>query len=168
MPVSIPDTIVAAHGGEAALRAAVAAFTAAKVAHTKTVNVPAPTADPLVEQIYYHGGTFTVVVTPGDSNTGTSSSRITPRQGKLQMLKMGLIDPADVIAGRLPTIISQMVDQLEPAQGAALIITWTDAVYWYRSDPLFTGGLLEAAASVLGVPATPELVDQFFLEASQL
>ena len=46
------------NGTRAALVAAVAAFAAAKVAHAQTVNVPAPTAPPIVEWLHQTGAAF--------------------------------------------------------------------------------------------------------------
>ena len=45
------------------LDAALADYTAAKEAHKTTVGVAAPTADPVVEAIYYAGG-YTIVAPP--------------------------------------------------------------------------------------------------------
>ena len=72
------------------------------------------------------------------------------------------------MSGEVPGFLKATIDQMPAEQGAELFLTWQNASVWYRSDPLFGGGLLAAASAVLGVPATEEAVDDFFRNASVL
>lgn len=58
MPISIPKSQAIALGFD--LAAAVAAYEAARQAHAHTIDEPAPTAHPLVEQIVREGGGYII------------------------------------------------------------------------------------------------------------
>lgn len=91
---------------------------------------------------------------------------ITARQGKAQLLRMGLLTPAEAIAGELPAFLAAAIAAMDPVAGAEVALAWRESTIWERADPLFGGGLLAAAAAALGLPATPETVDQFFIAAA--
>ena len=95
-------------------------------------------------------------------------SSITARQGKRQLLLMGLMTPEEAIAGELPAFLAATIAGMDPVAGAEIALSWRESTTWERSDPLFAGGLLAAAAAALGLPATEETVDQFFVDAAGL
>jgi hypothetical protein len=91
---------------------------------------------------------------------------ISSRQGKIQLLRMGLMTAEEASAGTPPAFLSSIAEGMDPAEAAELLITWRDAVVWERDNPLFGGSLLAAASAALGQEATPETVDQFFRDAA--
>lgn len=95
-------------------------------------------------------------------------SSITARQGKIMLLRMGLMTADEAISGAVPAFLSATMQNMKPEEAAELFLTWRDAAIWYRSDPLFGGSLLAAAAIALNQPATDEAVDQFFIAASAI
>ena len=74
---------------------------------------------------------------------------ITRLQGRMQLLKMGLMTAAEAKADAVPSFISDIVDQMPDDEGAELILRWRESEVWHRNDPLFAGSLLTAAAAVL-------------------
>lgn len=104
MPMRIERELVdTAWGGGALLDAAIADFTAALAAHSATEGVPAPRADPLVEQIVRSGGAYEVVdvveATPVEGRRRVAKSRIIERlhaAGKLVAASAAL--DADIYA----------------------------------------------------------------------
>lgn len=97
---------------------------------------------------------------------------ITPTQGKRQLFALGLMTSDEVLTGARPAFLQAIIDQMvgggQAAEAATVVLRWENAIEWRRADPLFAGGLMEAAAQALGQPATPELVDQFFRDAGAL
>lgn len=97
-------------GGEVAFAETVAAFAAAIEAHRYTVDVPAPTADPLVELVVrQYGGQYDVEPEPGPNpdpepeeppaNWRVSTYRIVRR-----LEAAGLIDAADAALAGQPVL----------------------------------------------------------------
>lgn len=97
---------------------------------------------------------------------------VTVSQAKRQLLAMGLLTPAEALANDIPaflkSILDQMVGNKQAAQAADVAIRWHNASEWLRDDPLFAGGLLDAAAQALNVPANDATLDQFFTAAAAL
>lgn len=93
---------------------------------------------------------------------------ITARQGKIKLLRMGLMTAEEASAGTLPAFLSAVIGEMPDEEAAELVLTWREAANWYRNDPLFGGSLLEAASTALGQPATTDAVDQFFRDASAI
>jgi hypothetical protein len=93
---------------------------------------------------------------------------ITARQGKINLLRMGLMTAEEASAGTMPTFLSSVTAKMPDEEAAEIVLTWREAAIWYRDDPLFGGSLLEAASSALGQPATADAVDQFFIAASAI
>lgn len=93
---------------------------------------------------------------------------ITARQGKIMLLRMGLMTADEAISGAVPAFLSATMKNMKPEEAAELSLTWRDAAVWYRNDPLFGGSLLQAASASLNMPATDEAVDQFFISASAI
>jgi hypothetical protein len=63
-------------GGEEQLASAVSDFAAARAAHAATLDVPAPQAHPLVEQIVlYEGGAFEIEELPAPPEADAAASR---------------------------------------------------------------------------------------------
>ena len=91
---------------------------------------------------------------------------ITARQGKIMLLRMGLMTADEAVSGAVPAFLSGTMKNMKPEEAAELFLTWRDAAIWYRNDPLFGGSLLAAASASLNMPATNEAVDQFFITAS--
>lgn len=97
-------------GGEAALAEAVAAFAAAIEAHRYTVDVPAPTADPIVERVVrQYDGQYDIEPEPDPdpepepeqppTNWRVSTYRIVRR-----LEEAGLIDAADAALAAQPLL----------------------------------------------------------------
>lgn len=93
-------------------------------------------------------------------------SSITARQGKIMLLRMGLMTADEAMSGAVPAFLSGTMQNMKPEEAAELFLTWRDAAVWYRNDPLFGGSLLAAASASLNMPATDEAVDQFFITAA--
>ena len=93
---------------------------------------------------------------------------ITARQGKIMLRRMGLMTVDEAMSGAVPAFLSAIMQNMKPEEAAELFLTWRDAATWYRTDPLFGGSLLAAAATALNQPATDEAVDQFFIAASAI
>jgi hypothetical protein len=93
---------------------------------------------------------------------------ISSRQGKIQLLRMGLMTAEEASAGTPPAFLTGIAAGMDEAEAAELLITWRDAVVWERDNPLFGGSLLTAASAALGQEATPEAVDQFFIAAAAI
>lgn len=112
------------------------------------------------------------VIDAFDQNAAHVPTWITPMQGKRQLFAMGLMTADEVLTGARPAFLQAVIDQLvnngQDAAAATIVLRWENAVEWRRADPLFSDGLLTAAAQALGQPATPELVDQFFRDAGAL
>jgi len=112
----------------------------------------------------YAGGEFTAP--EPEPETQVTPTSISSRQGKIQLLRMGLMTAEEASAGTPPAFLTGIAGGMDPAEAAELLITWRDAAVWDRDNPLFGGSLLEAAAAALGQQATPEVVDQFFRDAA--
>lgn len=112
------------------------------------------------------------VIDTFDVDADPVPATITPMQGKRQLFAMGLMTANEVLTGARPAFLQAIIDQMVAADqadaAATIVLRWENAVEWLRADPLFAGGLMEAAAQALGQPATPELVDQFFRDAGAL
>lgn len=95
-------------------------------------------------------------------------SSVTARQGKVMLLRMGLMTADEAVNGAVPAFLSGTMKNMKPEEAAELFLTWQDAAVWYRNDPLFGGSLLQAASASLGMPATDDAVDQFFIAAAEI
>jgi hypothetical protein len=93
---------------------------------------------------------------------------ITARQGKIKLLRMGLMTAMEASAGAVPAFLVGVAAKLPDGEAAELMLTWHEATTWRRDHPLFGGSLLDAAAAALGQPATDEAVDQFFRDAASI
>lgn len=135
------------------LARSVAEFAAALNAHQFTVDVPAPTAHPLVEHIVReHKGRFQVLPyppSPPDTVEPTEPQvpqRISARQIRLQLLAIDKLNDVEAYVA---------------AQAPETKIAWEYATEFDRLNPLFV-----QASQALGF--TEEQRDQFFISASQL
>ena len=108
--LTISRTDILRLGGESAFADAVAAFAAALEAHRFTVDVPAPTTDPLIELVVrQHGGQYDIEPEPGPdpepepeeppTNWRVSTYRIVRR-----LEDAGLIDAADTALDAQPLL----------------------------------------------------------------
>ena len=108
--LTISRTDILRLGGESAFADAVAAFAAALEAHRFTVDVPAPTTDPLIELVVrQHGGQYDIEPEPGPdpepepeeppTNWRVSTYRIVRR-----LEDAGLIDAADTALDTQPLL----------------------------------------------------------------
>lgn len=99
-------------GGEAALSAAVADFAAALEAHRYTVDMPAPTADPVVELVVrYYGGQYDIEPEPEpdlppepDPDSPPAVWRVSTYRIVRRLEEVGLIDAADAALDAQPVL----------------------------------------------------------------
>ena len=97
-------------GGEAAFAEVVAAFAAAIEAHRTTVDVPAPTADPVVEFVVrQYGGQYDVEPEPGpdpepEPDTPSTAWRVSTYRIVRRLEEAGLIDAADAALDAQPVL----------------------------------------------------------------
>jgi len=97
-------------GGESAFADAVAAFAAALEAHRFTVDVPAPTAVPLIELVIrQHGGQYDIEPDPGpDPNPDPEQPPINWRVSTYRIVRRleaaGLIEAADAALDATPVL----------------------------------------------------------------
>lgn len=117
----------------------------------------------------YDGTSFTAPVV---DSTPQVPQLLTASQAKRQLLAMGLMTADEALSNDIPAFLKAVLDQMvasnQAADAGALALRWHNATQWLRDDPLFTGGLLDAAAQVLNVPANDATLDQFFIAAAQL
>ena len=140
------------------LSEAVEVFSSAIVAHRSTIGVPAPTAHPLVETIVrQYMGQFSVSSPPEpepdfppepEPETPLVPVSITPRQCRLLLLQVNLLDQVEAIVAQ---------------QSRAVQLAWEYATEFRRDDPL----LLTLAGSS-GLNLSSEQLDQFFIQAAAL
>ena len=99
-------------GGEAAFSAAVADFANALEAHRYTVDVPAPTADPVVEMVVRHyGRQYDIEPEPEpdvppepDPDLLPAAWRVSTYRIVRRLEEVGLIDAADAALGAQPVL----------------------------------------------------------------
>jgi hypothetical protein len=97
-------------GGEGALADAVAAFAAAIEAHRFTVDIPAPTADPLIELVVrQHGGQYDVEPEPDPEPEPQPEQpptywRVSTYRIVRRLEEAGLIEAADAALNAQPTL----------------------------------------------------------------
>ncbi len=99
-------------GGEAAFAAAVADFAAAVEAHRFTVDVPAPTADPVVELVVrQYGGQYDIEPEPEpevplerDPDVPPAAWRVSTYRIVRRLEEVGLIDAADAALAAQPVL----------------------------------------------------------------
>ncbi len=99
-------------GGEAAFSAAVADFANALEAHRYTVDVPAPTADPVVEMVVRHyGGQYDIepeakpdLPPEPDPDTPPVAWRVSTYRIVRRLEEVGLIDAADAALAAQPVL----------------------------------------------------------------
>ena len=99
-------------GGEAAFAAAVADFAAAVEAHRLTVDVPAPTTDPVVELVVrQYGGAYDIEPEPEpevplepDPDVPPTTWRVSTYRIVRRLEEVGLIDAADAALAAQPAL----------------------------------------------------------------
>lgn len=99
-------------GGEAAFSAAVTEFASALAAHRYTVDVPAPTADPVIELVVRHcGGQYDIEPEPEpdlspepDPDSPPAAWRVSTYRIVRRLEEVGLIDAADAALAAQPTL----------------------------------------------------------------
>jgi hypothetical protein len=99
-------------GGPEAFAAAVADFAAALEAHRFTVDVPAPTADPVVELVVrQHGGLYDIepepppeIVPDPDPDPVPTSWRVSTYRIVRRLEEIGLIEAADAALASQPML----------------------------------------------------------------
>ena len=99
-------------GGPEAFADAVAAFAADLEAHRYTVDVPAPTADPVVELVVrQHGGQYDIEPEPvpdvppePDPDSPPTAWRVSTYRIVRRLEEVGLIDAADAALGAQPVL----------------------------------------------------------------
>ncbi|HEV7286780.1 MAG TPA: hypothetical protein VGN75_18160 [Kaistia sp.] len=125
---------IAALGDLSAIAERVAAHVAALEAHRSTVDVPAPTEDPVIEQIACAGGMDAVVVEPADPRVPDVPSNLvalTPRQfrERFTQAEQDAIDAAamtdlEMFRWRLRAAEAQLIELNHPetVEGIALLV----------------------------------------------
>jgi hypothetical protein len=126
MARSVPQSLVTALGGEAALQARVAAFGAALVAHRATVGQPAPIEDPLVESLARDGGQFTV------SDDGPPEAA----PGKPIVVSRFQMKAALYVRPHGNGTALAAVDAFIAQMGGLAALAWAEAVEIHRYSPL--------------------------------
>lgn len=129
------------------LDAALARFAEAKEAHKLTVDVPAPTAHPLVEMVFNAGG-YTIdedVPEPQPEPEPTAPDRVSARQFKLQLLADGILE---------------QVEAWIASQGRAIQLAYDNSSEFVRDEPM-----MQAGFRALGFPS--EQITAFFSAASK-
>lgn len=132
--------------------------------YTVDPNDPAPLAEAIRKMVEEQA----IEIGPYVPPPPVVPASITARQGKIMLLRMGLMTADEAMSGAVPAFLSATMGNMKPEEAAELFLTWRDAAIWYRSDPLFGGSLLAAASAALNMPATDEAVDQFFITAAAI
>lgn len=132
MPVIIERAVLDAFGTEAELAAAVSEFQAALAAHALTVNVPAPTAPWLVNEIVRkYGGDYTVEPAPEPEPEPEpepipnvpSSYPLSNRQLRLGLIRHGI---------GLSAVAAQIAAIADPVARDEATVWWeyTNVIQW--------------------------------------
>jgi len=132
--------------------------------YTVSPDDPAPLAEAIRQMVEEQA----IEIGPYVAPPPVVPSSITARQGKIMLLRMGLMTADEAMSGAVPAFLSGTMKNMKSEEAAELFLTWRDAAIWYRSDPLFGGSLLAAASAALNMPATDEAVDQFFITAAAI
>jgi hypothetical protein len=151
------------------LQAAVAAHKQALIDHRSTINVPAPTAHPLVDKIVrFHDAHITVIADPPPFQPQEPDPEpakvISFAQMLIALVGAGWITEAEGegwVNGTLPPVVVGLIAELPAEQRFGAKVRALRPSNVWRDDPL-----VNALAAQEG--KTPAEIDAFFAAAAQL